>query len=104
MSSNGYLLSKNDSTIGDSQFIETLLHGQNSEQKFQAVNRWCKNPRRNRLSTILDVSQRYDVLASLATLLQQATSSEYQYNCLMLLSELHSHIHHYDQRIYLPGK
>ena len=102
--SNAFLLSKNDLTIADSQFIDILLHGQNTEQKIQTVNRWCKNSRRNRLSSILDVSQRHDVLLSLATTLEQSNSIEFQYNCLTLLSELQANIHQYDQRIYLPGK
>ena len=42
----------------------------------------CKNSRRNRLSNILDVSQRHDVLLSLVNTLQQTTNTEYQYNCL----------------------
>ena len=102
-SSNAFLLPKTDLTIGDSQLIDILLHGQNNEHKIQTINRWCKNSRRNRLSTILDVSQRHDVLLSLVNILQQTTNTEYQYNCLTLLSELQANIHHYDQRIYLPG-
>jgi hypothetical protein len=102
-SSNAFLLPKNDLTMADNQLIDILLHGQNSENKIQIVNRWCKNSRRNRLSNILDVSQRHDVLLSLVNTLQQTTNTEYQYNCLTLLSELQVNIHHYDQRIYLPG-
>ena len=64
-STNTFLLPKTDLTISDSQLIDILLHGQNNEVKIQTVNRWCKNSRRNRLSTILDVSQRHDVLLSL---------------------------------------
>ena len=101
---NAFLLSKTELTIADSQFIDILLHGQTTEQKIQTVNRWCKNSRRNRLSSILDVTQRHDVLLSLATTLQQSNTTEFQYNCLTLLSELQGNIHHYDQRIYLPGK
>lgn len=103
MSSNAFLVSKNELAISDGQFIEILLHGQNSEQKSQAVIRWCKNPRHNRLSSILDVSQRYEVLLSLINTLQQTNNTEFQYHCLTLLAELHSQIYHYDQRIYLPG-
>jgi hypothetical protein len=102
-STNPFLLSKTDLIISDSQLIDILLHDQNTEQKIQTVNRWCKNSRRNRLSIILDVSQRHDVLLSLVNILQQTTNQEYQYNCLTLLSELQANIHHYDQRIYLPG-
>jgi hypothetical protein len=102
-SSNTFLLTKPDLIITDSQLIDILLHDQNNEHKIQTVNRWCKNSRRNRLSTILDVSQRHDVLLSLVNTLQQTTNAEYQYNCLTLLSELQTNIHHYDQRIYLPG-
>ena len=101
---NAFLLSKTELTIADSQFVDILLHGQTTEQKIQTVNRWCKNSRRNRLSSILDVSQRHDVLLSLATTLEQSNTTEFQYNCLTLLSELQGNIHHYDQRIYLPGK
>ena len=104
MSSNAYMATKTELTMGDSQFIDILLHGQTAEQKSQAVIRWCKNPRRNRLSTILDVSQRYEVLVSLSNTLQQTSNTEFQYHCLTLVSELQSHIHHYDQRIYLPGQ
>ena len=103
-SSNTFLLPKNDLTMVDSQLIDVLLHGQNSENKIQIVNRWCKNPRRSRLSNILDVSQRHDVLLSLVNTLQQTTNTEYQYNCLTLLSELQANIPHYHQRIYLPGE
>jgi len=103
-SSNSFLLPKNDLTMADSQLVDILLHGPNSESKIQIVNRWCKNTRRNRLSNILDVSQRHDVLLSLVNTLHQTTNTEYQYNCLTLLSELQTNIHHYDQRIYLPGK
>ncbi|CAF0871745.1 unnamed protein product [Adineta ricciae] len=99
---NPYILPKHDLTMADSQLIDILLHGQNNENKFQVVNHWCKNTRRNRLTNILDVSQRYDVLIALITSLQQTTNSEYQYNCLALLSELQTTIHHYDQRTYLP--
>jgi hypothetical protein len=101
--SGSFLLPKTDLIISDSQLIDILLHGQNVEHKIQTVNRWCKNSRRNRLSTILDVSQRHDILLSLVNILQQTTNNEYQYNCLTLLSELQSNIHHYDQRIYLPA-
>ena len=79
-SSNTFLLPKADTTITDSQLIDILLHDQNNEHKIQIVNRWCKNSRRNRLSTILDVSQRHDVLLSLVNTLQQSTNTEYQYN------------------------
>ncbi|CAF4631781.1 unnamed protein product [Rotaria sp. Silwood1] len=102
-SSNTFLLPKTDISIADNQLIDILLHGQNNEHKIQIVNRWCKNSRRNRLSTILDVSQRHDVLSSLVDTLQQTTNIEYQYNCLTLLSELQTNIHQYDQRIYLPA-
>jgi len=102
-SSNTFLLPKNDLTIADSQFIDILLHGQTNESKIQIVNRWCKNSRRNRLSTILDVSQRHDVLLSLVNTLHQTTNTEYQYNCLTLLSEIQANIYQYDQRLYLPG-
>ena len=102
-SSNTFLLPKTDTIIADSQLIDILLHDQNNEHKIQIVNRWCKNSRRNRLSTILDISQRYDVLLSLVNTLEQTTNTEYQYNCLTLLSEIQANIHHYDQRIYLPG-
>jgi hypothetical protein len=102
-SSNSFLLPKNDLTMADSQLVDILLHGQSTESKIQVVNTWCKNSRRNRLSNILDVSQRYDVLLSLINTLQHTTHTEYQYNCLTLLSELQANIHHYDQRIYLPG-
>jgi len=102
-SSNTFLVTKTDLTITDSQLIDILLHDQNHEYKIQTVNRWCKNSRRNRLLTILDVSQRHDVLLSLVNTLQQTTNTEYQYNCLTLLSELQINIDHYDQRIYLPG-
>ena len=101
--SNVYHLTKTDLNIGDSQLIDVLLHEPNPEQKIQHVNRWCKNPRRNRFSSILDVSQRHDVLLSLVNVLQQTNNTEYQFNCLTLLSELQPNIHHYDQRIYLPG-
>ena len=100
---NTFLLPKNDLTIADSQLIDVLLHGANNENKIQVVNRWCKNSRRNRFSNILDVSQRHDVLLSLVNTLQQTTNTEYQYNCLTLLCEIQVNIHHYDQRIYLPG-
>ena len=103
-SSNGFLLSRNDLPIADSQLIDILLHSQINETKIQTVNHWCKNVRRNRLSTILDVSQRHDVLLSLVTTLEQTTNTEYQYNCLTLLSELQGNIPHYDQRTYLPGQ
>ncbi|CAF0992802.1 unnamed protein product [Rotaria sordida] len=102
-SSNTFLLPKTDISVADNQLIDILLNGQNNEHKIQIVNRWCKNSRRNRLSTILDVSQRHDVLSSLVNTLQQTTNTEYQYNCLTLLSELQTNIHHYDQRIYLPA-
>jgi hypothetical protein len=102
-SSNTFLLTKTDIIITDSQLIDVLLHDQNHEHKIQTVNRWCKNSRRNRLSTILDVSQRHDVVLSLINTLEQTTNTEYQYNCLTLLSELQINIDHYDQRIYLPG-
>jgi hypothetical protein len=102
-SSNTYILTKTDLTIADSQLIDILLHDQNHEQKIQAVNRWCKNSRRNRLSSIIDVSQRHDILLSLINTLQQTTNTEYQLNCLTLFSELQANIHHYDQRSYLPG-
>jgi len=102
-SSNTFLLPKNDFTISDSQLIDSLLNDQNNEHKIQIVNRWCKNPRRNRLSTILDVSQRHDVLLSLVNTLHQTTNTEYQYNCLTLLSEIQANIYQYDQRLYLPG-
>jgi len=102
-SSNTFLLSKTDLIIADSQLIDILLHDQNNEHKIQTVNRWCKNSRRNRLSTILDVSQRHDIVLSLINTLEQTTNTEYQYNCLTLLSELQINIDHYDQRIYLPG-
>jgi hypothetical protein len=102
-SSNTFLLPKNDLTISDSQLIDSLLNDQNNEHKIQTVNRWCKNPRRNRLSTILDVSQRHDVLLSLVNTLHQTTNTEYQYNCLTLLSEIQANIYQYDQRLYLPG-
>lgn len=101
--SNTFLLPKNDITIADSQLIDILLHGPSNEHKIQIVNRWCKNSRRNRLSTILDVSQRHEVLISLVNTLQQTANTEFQYNCLTLLSELQGNIHQYDQRIYLPG-
>ena len=104
MSSNAYIASNSELTIGDSQFIDILLHGQNPEQKSQAVIRWCKNSRRNRISTILDVTQKFEVLVSLSNTLRQTNNTEFQYNCLTLLSELQSNIHHYDQRIYLPGQ
>jgi thiamine biosynthesis protein ThiC len=100
---NTFLLPKNDINMADSQLIDIILHGQNNENKIQIVNRWCKNSRRNRFSNILDVSQRHDVLLSLVNTLQQTTNTEYQYNCLTLLSELQSNIHHYDQQTYLPG-
>jgi hypothetical protein len=80
-SSNTFLLPKTDLTISDSQLIDILLHNQNTEHKIQAVNRWCKNVRRNRLSSILDVSQRHDVLLSLVNTLQQTSNIEYQHNC-----------------------
>lgn len=102
-SSNPYILPKNDLTMADSQLIDILLHGQNNENKIQIVNHWCNNSRRNRLSNIVDVSQRYDMLLSLINTLHQTTNIEYQYNCLTLLSEIQVTIHHYDQRIYLPG-
>ena len=102
-SSNSFLLPKNDLTMADSQLIDILLHDQNNENKIQIVNRWCKTSPRNRLSNILDVSQRYNALLSLVTTLQQTTNTEYQYNCLTLLSEIQANIHHYDQRVYLPG-
>ena len=102
-SSNPFLLPKSDLTMIDSQLIDVLLHDQNNENKIQTVNRWCKNSRANRLTNIIDISQRYDVLLSLVNTLQQTTNTEYQYNCLTLLSELQANIHHYDQRIYLPG-
>ncbi|CAF0741521.1 unnamed protein product [Adineta steineri] len=102
-SSNTFLLPTTDLIISDNQLIDILLNDQNTEYKIQTVNRWCKNTRRNRLSTILDVSQRHDVLLSLINILQQTTNLEYQYNCLTLLSEIHINIHHYDQRIYLPA-
>jgi len=102
-SSNPYILPKNDLTMADNQLIDILLHSQNNENKIQIVNHWCNNSRRNRLSNILDVSQRHDVLLSLVNTLQQTTNMEYQYNCLTLLSEIQGTIHHYDQRIYLPG-
>ncbi|UJR15557.1 hypothetical protein I4U23_002496 [Adineta vaga] len=101
-SSNPYILPKHDLTMADSQLIDILLHGQNNENKFQIVNHWCNNNRRNRLGNILDASQRYEVLIALITTLQQTTNTEYQYNCLTLLSELQTTIHHYDQRTYLP--
>ncbi len=101
--SNAFLLTKPDLIIPDSQLIDILLNDQNHEHKIQTVNRWCKNSRRNRLSTILDVSQRHEVLLSLVNTLQQTTNIEYQQNCLTLLSELQTTFHHYDQRIYLPG-
>lgn len=101
--SNSFLLPKNDLTMADSQLIDILLHGQNSDIKIQIVNHWCKNTRRNRLSNIIDVSQRHDILLSLINTLQQTTNTEYQYNCLTLLSEIQANIHHYDQRTYLPG-
>ncbi|CAF4271311.1 unnamed protein product [Rotaria socialis] len=100
---NPFLLPKNDLTMGDSQLIDVLLHGQNNDNKIQAVNRWCKNSRHNRLSTIIDVAQRYDILLSLVNTLQQTTNTEYQYNCLTFLSELQTNIHHYDQQHYLPA-
>lgn len=90
-------------SMGDNQVIDTLLHGQTHESKIQMVNHWCKNTRRNRLSAILDVSQRHDVLLSLVKTLQQTTNTEYQYNCLTLLSEIQGNISHYDQEMYLPG-
>ena len=102
-SSNSFLLPKTDLIITDTQLIEILLHDQNLEHKIQIVNRWCKNSRRNRFSSILDVSQRHDVLLALVNTLQQTTNIEYQFNCLTLLSELQTNIHHYDQRIYLPA-
>ncbi|CAF3644622.1 unnamed protein product [Adineta steineri] len=101
-SSNPYILPKNDLTMADSQLIDILLHGQNTENKIQIVNHWCKNPRRNRLSNILDASQRHDVFLALANTLQQTTNLEYLFNCLTLLSDLQITIHHYDQRTYLP--
>ena len=101
--SNSFLLPKNDLTMADSQLIDILLHRQNPDIKIQIVNHWCKNTRRNRLSSIVDVSQRHDVLLSLVNTLQQTTNTEYQYNCLTLLSEIQANIHHYDQRTYLPG-
>jgi hypothetical protein len=92
-------------TDADSHFIDVLLHDHNHENKIHTVNRWCEDVRRRRrLSTIVDVSQRYDLLASLISTLQQTTNIDYQYNCLMLLSELHGHISHYKQDVYLPGK
>ena len=103
-SSTAYLLPKNDLILADNQVIDIILHGQNVEQKIQAVNRWCKNPRRNRLSTILDVSQRYDVLLSLTAILKQTNNADFQFNCLTLLSELQSNIQNYDQRLYLSGQ
>lgn len=102
-STNPFLLPKNDLTAVDSQLIDVLLHSQNNETKIQVVNRWCKNSRHNRLLNIIDVSQRYDILLSLVNTLQQTTNTEYQYNCLTLLTELQNNIHHYDQRLYLPG-
>ena len=89
--------------MADSQLLDILLHGPSTESKIQVVNRWCKNPRRNRLSNILDVSQRHDVLLALVNTLQQTTNTEYQLNSLTLLSEIQTNIHHYDQRTYLPG-
>lgn len=102
-SNNTYHLTKTDLIVPDNQLIDILLHDQNFEHKIQTVNRWCKNSRRNRLSTILDVSQRYNILLSLIDILQQTTNTEYQYNCLTLLSELQINIDNFDQRIYLPG-
>lgn len=101
--SNAYLLTKMDLNIGDNQLIDILLHQTDYEYRIQVVNRWCKNPRRNRLPSILDVSQRYDVLVSLVNTLQQTSNTEYQLNCLTLVGELQPNIQHYDQRIYLPG-
>lgn len=102
-SSTAFLLPKNDLTMADSQLIDVLLHGQTSENKIQAVNRWCKNPRRNRLVNIIDIAQRHNVLLSLVNTLQQTTNTEYQLNCLTLITEIQSNIQHYDQRTYLPG-
>mgnify|MGYP006983739492 FL=1 len=84
-SSNSFLLPKTDLIITDTQLIEILLHDQNLEHKIQIVNRWCKNSRRNRFSSILDVSQRHDVLLALVNTLQQTTNIEYQFNCLTLM-------------------
>lgn len=103
-SSNPFILPKNDLTMTDNQLIDVLLHGQNYESKIQIVNRWCKTSRPNRLPTIVDFSQRYDILLSLVNTLQQTTNTEYQYNCLTLLFELQTNIQHYDQRMYLPGE
>ncbi|CAF4392613.1 unnamed protein product [Rotaria sp. Silwood2] len=102
-STNPFLLPKNDLTMADSQLIDVLLHGQNNDNKIQIFNRWCKNSRHNRLLNIVDVSQRHDILLSFVNTLQQTTNTEYQYNCLKFLSELQANIHHYDQRMYLPG-
>ncbi|CAF3568864.1 unnamed protein product [Rotaria socialis] len=102
-SSNPFLLPKADITVADSQLIDILLHDPSNDHKIQIVNRWCKNSRRNRLSTILDVAQKREVLSSLANTLQQTSHIEYQQNCLTLLSELQTNLYQYDQRIYLPG-
>lgn len=102
--STSFLLPKNDLTMADSQLIDILLHGQTSETKIQAVNRWCKNSRRNRLVNIIDVSQRHTILLSLVNTLQQTTNTEFQLNSLTLISEIQSSIQHYDQRTYLPGQ
>ena len=101
---NSFLLPKTNLTMTDAQLIDVLLHGTSIENKIQIVNHWCQNNRRNRFSTIIDVSQRFDVLQNLAHTLQQTTNTEYQYNCLTLLSELQGNISHYDQQIYVPGK
>ena len=102
-SSSTFLLHKTDITISDSQFIDILLDDTNHEHKIQAVNRWCKNARRNRLSTILDATQRHNILSSLINTLQQTSSAEYLYNCLTLILEIQANIYHYDQRTFLPG-
>jgi hypothetical protein len=103
-SASSFLLHKTDPTISDGQFLDILLADHhNNENKTQAVNRWCKNTRRNRLSTILDVSQRHTALLSLISILQQTTNPEYHYNCLTLLLEIQANIYHHDQHTYLPG-
>lgn len=101
---NSFLLPKPNLTKNDAQLLDVLLHDTLLDNKIQMVNHWCQNNRRNRLSSIIDVSQRFDVLQNLVNTLQQTTNHEFQYNCLTLLSELQGSISHYDQQIYVPGK
>lgn len=102
-STNSYLLQKANMNTSDNQMVDILLHGQTIDIQMQIVNRWCKSPRRPRLNSIVDVSQRYDVLLSLINILQHTSSTEYQFNFLTLISELQGNISHYDQEIYVPG-